>query len=113
LLLGDLVYVCTSNGQDWSHVNIPAPLSPSFIALDKKTGELRGEDNAHIGPRIFHGQWTSPSAGQVNGNWHILFGGGDGFCYAFEAKPVKEGDESFLKKVWWADLNPPEYKLKD
>ncbi len=25
LIVGDLVYVCTSNGQDWTHVNVPSP----------------------------------------------------------------------------------------
>ncbi len=71
LILDDLVYVCTSNGQDWTHVNIPSPNSPSFIALDKKTGKLAAEDNAGIGPRIFHGEWTSPSAGKINGRWQV------------------------------------------
>src|SRR5438093_10833718 len=132
LILDDLVYVCTSNGQDWTHVNIPSPNSPSFIALDKKTGKLLAEDNAGIGPRIFHGQWTSPSAGKVNGQWRIFFGGGDGVCYAFDAKPQKgtgepiipvlpgpefkreeEKDADYLKKVWWVDCNPPEYKAKE
>ena len=113
LVVDDLVYVCTSNGQDWSHSNIPSPLSPSFIALDKKTGQLRGEDDAHIGPRIFHGQWSSPSTGKVNGRQVIFFGGGDGFCYAFDAKPIKDGDSSFLKTIWKYDCNPPEYKQKD
>jgi outer membrane protein assembly factor BamB len=113
LVVDDLVYVCTSNGQDWTHSNIPSPLSPSFIALDRKTGLLRGEDDAHIGPRIFHGQWSSPSAGKVNGRQLIFFGGGDGWCYAFDAKPVKEGESSFLKTVWKFDCNPPEYKQPD
>ena len=113
LILGDLLYTVTSNGQDWTHSNIPSPMSPSFIALNKKTGELMGEDDAKIGPRIFHGQWSSPSAGKVNGKDLVFFGGGDGFCYAFDPKPVKEGDTSFLKKVWWVDGNPPEYKTKD
>src|SRR6266849_4907237 len=113
LIVDDLVYSCTSNGQDWSHSNIPSPNSPSFIALDKKTGELRGEDDAHIGPRIFHGQWSSPSAGKVNGRQLVFFGGGDGFCYAFDAKPVKEPDGSFLKTFWKYDCNPPDYKIKD
>lgn len=115
LILGDLVYVCTSNGQDWTHVNVPSPLSPSFIALDKNTGELKGEDDAGIGPNIFHGQWTSPAAAEINGEWHVYFGGGDGLMYAFNAKPVLDKDEgiSFLKKVWWADSNPEEYKVKD
>lgn len=110
LIVGNIVYSCTSNGQDWTHSNIPSPNSPSFIALNKKTGELIGEDNANIGPRIFHGQWSSPSTGNVNGRQLIFFGGGDGFCYAFDAKPVKEDDINYLKKVWWADCNPPEYK---
>src|SRR4051812_24885189 len=113
LIVDDLVYACTSNGQDWTHSNIPSPNSPSFIALDKKTGELRGEDDAHIGPRIFHGQWSSPSTGNANGKELVFFGGGDGYCYAFDAKPVKEADGSFLKTVWKYDCNPPEYKVRD
>jgi outer membrane protein assembly factor BamB len=110
LVLDDLVYACTSNGQDWTHSNIPSPLSPSFVAVNKKTGELAGEDDANIGPRIYHGQWSSPSAGEVNGKKLVFFGGGDGWCYAFDAKPVKEGDVGLLKTVWKADCNPPEYK---
>lgn len=113
LVVGDLVYACTSNGQDWSHVNIPSPNSPSFIALNKKTGELVGEDNAGIGPRIFHGQWSSPSTGLVNGKQLVFFGGGDGFCFAFDSKPVKEGDSTYLKVHWKFDCNPPERKIKD
>ncbi len=110
LIVDDIAYACTSNGQDWTHSNIPSPNSPSFIALNKNTGALLGEDDAKIGPRIFHGQWSSPSTGKINGKPLVFFGGGDGFCYAFDAKPVKEGDTSFLKKVWWVDCNPPEYK---
>ncbi|MBI3879721.1 MAG: PQQ-binding-like beta-propeller repeat protein [Verrucomicrobia bacterium] len=113
LIIGDRVYVCTSNGQDWTHVNIPSPLSPSFIALDKKTGKLVGEDDAGIGPKIFHGQWSSLSTGTVNGKPLLFAGGGDGLAYAFDPEPKKEGDSAFLKKVWWFDMNPPEYKAKD
>ncbi|MBK9139676.1 MAG: PQQ-binding-like beta-propeller repeat protein [Verrucomicrobia bacterium] len=111
LIVGDLVYVCTSNGQDWTHVNIPSPLSPSFIALNKKTGEFAGEDDAGIGPRIYHGQWSSPSHGVVNGKDQVFFGGGDGWLYAFDANPVPGDDTSLLKTVWKFDCNPPEYKV--
>jgi outer membrane protein assembly factor BamB len=110
LIVGDIVYVCTSNGQDWTHSNIPSPNSPSFIALNKKTGEFLGEDDAHISQRIFHGQWSSPSLATVNGKNLIMFGGGDGWCYAFDPKPVKEGDSSYLKTVWKYDCNPPDRK---
>lgn len=108
--LGDTLFVCTSNGQDWTHVNIPSPQSPSFIALNKKTGELIGEDDAKIGTNIKHGQWTSPSLGKVNGKDQVYFGGGDGFLYAFDPVPVKDGDTNYIKKVWWFDAVPEEYK---
>ena len=104
---------CTSSKRaGLTHSNIPSPNSPSFIALDKpKTGQLLGEDDAKcIGPHILHGQWSSPSTGVVNGKQLIFFGGGEGFCYAFDAKPVKAGDTSFLKTVWTYDCNPPEHK---
>jgi outer membrane protein assembly factor BamB len=113
LIVGDFVYVCTSNGQDWTHSNIPSPLSPSFIAVNKNTGELAGEDDANIGPRIYHGQWGSASTGTVNGKKLVLFGGGDGWLYAFDPAPAKEGDSAFLKTVWKFDANPPEYKAMD
>jgi outer membrane protein assembly factor BamB len=115
VIIGDLVYVCTSNGMDWTHVNIPSPLSPSFIALNKETGKLAGEDDAGISKRIFHGQWSSPSAGVINGKPLVFFGGGDGFLYAFDAKPVHDAgeDADMLKTVFKVDINPPEYKMKD
>ena len=113
LIVGDLLYVCTSNGQDWTHVNIPSPLSPSYIALNKKTGEFAGEDETGIGPRIFHGQWSSPSSGRVNGRDLVFCGGGDGWLYALDASPAKGDDTSYLKPVWKLDANPPEYKVKD
>jgi outer membrane protein assembly factor BamB len=110
IVLDNKIFICTSNGQDWTHVNIPSPNSPSFICLDKNTGHLLGEDNAGIGPRILHGQWTSPSLGQVNGKWQVYFGGGDGVLYALDTAPSKEGDTDCIKKVWWFDCVPPEYK---
>jgi outer membrane protein assembly factor BamB len=116
LILGDFLYVCTSNGVDlWpsdtSPVTIPAPLAPSLIVLHKHNGELVATDGERIGTRLLHGIWSSPSAGRVGDKWLVFHGGGDGVCYAFEAlgevpqKPVK------LKKVWSFDCNPPEYKL--
>jgi len=111
ITLGDKLFACTSNGQDWTHVNIPSPLSPSFIALSKETGELLGEDDANIGPNIKHGQWTSPSLGQIAGKQQVYFGGGDGVLYALDTAPVKDGDTSYIKKLWWFDCVPEEYKV--
>jgi outer membrane protein assembly factor BamB len=113
LLFAGRLYVCTGNGQDWTHLNVPFPFAPSLIALDPKTGTLAGEDDAQIGPRVFHGQWGSPSAGVVNGRPLVFFGAGDGVLYAFDAKPAAENGANYLKKVWWFDCVPPEYKVKD
>ncbi len=41
---GDLLFIITSNGHDESHVNIPSPRAPSFIAVNKKTGKVVWED---------------------------------------------------------------------
>ncbi len=111
ITVGDTVYTGTSNGQDWTHVNIPSPGSPSFIALNKETGEFLAEDDAKIGPNIKHGQWSSPSIGEVNGKKQIYFGGGDGFLYAFDPTPVKDGDSTILKTIWKLDAVPDEYKV--
>src|SRR5581483_5524808 len=35
MLVGDTLFVITSNGVDEGHVNIPRPAAPSFLALDK------------------------------------------------------------------------------
>jgi outer membrane protein assembly factor BamB len=113
LLVGELVVVSTSNGHDWTHRNVPFPFAPSLIALDQRTGLLRGADNAQIGPRILHGQWSSPSAGIVRGQPVVFFGAGDGVCYAFAAQPVNENGQPVLKKVWSADCVPADYRVKD
>ena len=118
LVHGDLVYVGTSNGVDRNgdlpgraERNRPlAPLAPSLIALDKKTGRLAAVDDEQIGTRLLHGQWSSPSLGRVAGRTLVFFGGGDGVCYAFEALDRAGPTPVKLKKVWSFDCNPPEYK---
>ena len=38
LIVDDLVYACTSNGQDWTHSNIPSPLSPQLYRSQQENG---------------------------------------------------------------------------
>ncbi|MBT5020845.1 MAG: PQQ-like beta-propeller repeat protein, partial [Planctomicrobium sp.] len=38
--VGDTIFVNTSNGVDESHVNIPAPNAPAFLAMNRDTGEV-------------------------------------------------------------------------
>ena len=86
LVMGDLIYLSTSNGVDWSHTNIPSPNAPSLIALNKKTGELVGEEISGISERILHGGWSSPSYSKVQDKGQIIFGGPDGLLYGFDPK---------------------------
>jgi outer membrane protein assembly factor BamB len=115
LIRGDLLYVCTSNGVDKSHTNIPSPWAPSLIALDKRTGKLVAVDDAKVGPNILHGLWSSPSLAAVGDRELILWGGGDGFCYAFHADPVSVPgkDTKILRMAWRCDANPPEYRMRN
>ncbi len=113
LVHGDLVYVGTSNGVDKSNERVPFPNCPSLIVLDKRTGRLVAQDAEKIGTRLFHGQWSSPSLGTVNGRDLVFFGAGDGVCYAFEALRKVPDRLVSLRKVWSFDCNPPHYRFKD
>ena len=59
LIVGDVIYVCTSNGQDWTHSNIPSPNSPSFVAIDRRPASCWARTTRTSGRGFFHGQWTS------------------------------------------------------
>jgi outer membrane protein assembly factor BamB len=115
LVVNGVVYTATSNGMDWSHTNIPAPLAPSLVAVDANTGELLGEELSGVAERVLHASWSSPALGKIGDKDILLWGGGDGFAYGFEPKPVldKEEDLNILKELWRYDCNPPEYRKKD
>jgi outer membrane protein assembly factor BamB len=128
LVDGDLLYVPTSNGVDRNTFHdaarernrkLPAPRAPNLIVLDKRTGRLVATDGLQIADQILHGQWSSPSLGQVGivdqqGRLGlrnlIFFGAGDGRCYAFEALASVPAKPVRLKTVWSFDCIPPEYK---
>lgn len=108
---GNCVYVGTGNGVYDGRVVLPT--APSLIALDKKTGSLVAKDNGRISPRVFHGQWSSPSLVTVGGQALVLYGGGDGFCHAFQAIAGSLPVNELLVNVWSLDANPPEYRTQD
>ncbi|MGJ8695341.1 MAG: PQQ-binding-like beta-propeller repeat protein [Verrucomicrobiaceae bacterium] len=114
VVVGDKLFTATSNGVDWSHTNIPNESAPSLVALDKVTGELVGEEAAGVSTRVLHASWSSPAYGKLDGKDAIVWGGGDGFTYAFDPVPVKD-EEGFgiFKELWRHDCNPAEYREKD
>jgi outer membrane protein assembly factor BamB len=99
---GDLLLVNTSNGLDESHLNLPAPDAPSFVCMNKHTGEVLWTDSSP-GKNIVHGQWSSPAVGVFDGVPQALFAGGDGYLYSFRADEGKDGKPELL---WKFDCNP-------
>ncbi|HUT12307.1 MAG TPA: PQQ-binding-like beta-propeller repeat protein [Thermoguttaceae bacterium] len=99
---GDLLLVNTGNAVDASEEKVPAPQAPSFIALDKHTGELLWADNSP-GENILHGQWSSPAFAVLGGVPQAIFPGADGWIYSFLAEKTEDGKPKLL---WKFDCNP-------
>jgi outer membrane protein assembly factor BamB len=97
LIVDDILFTVTGNGVDEGHINLPMTLAPSFIAVDKNTGELIWE-SASPGERILHGSWSNPAYGVIGGKAQVVFPGGDGWIYSHEPKTGK--------LIWKFDLNP-------
>ncbi len=103
--IGDVLFVSTSNGVDEAHKLVARPNAPSFLAMNKKTGDVIWSDKSP-GSNIMHGQWSSPVCGSLGGVDQVVFGGGDGWLYGFDIKG--EGGKS--KLLWKFDCNPKESK---
>ncbi len=111
-IVGDKIYVTTSNGVDWTHTNIPNTQAPSFIALDKKTGAYVAEDPSKISTRILHCSWASPASGDLGGVPGVVFAAGDGWVYGYGMGIKKEDDDvSLMEELWRYDANPHEYRF--
>ena len=100
--LGDILFVNTGNGLDEQHTTAPNPGAPSFVAMNKNTGEVYWTDNSP-GINILHGQWSSPAVAVIGGVPQVIFGGGDGWVHSFKADKGKDGKPELL---WVFDANP-------
>lgn len=114
---GDLLLVNTSNGVEETHDHVPAPQAPSFIALNKHSGELIWADNSP-GANILHGQWSSPAYAVLDGVGQAIFPGGDGWVYSFLVEPgdLKDPKPTPGRRpelLWKFDCNPKAAVWKD
>lgn len=114
VIIGDKIFIATSNGVDWSHLNIPAPFAPSLVVCDKNTGKVIGEETSGVAKRVLHASWSSAAYATVKGKPMIVWGGGDGFCYGYDLEPYQHA-EGFpaLRELFRYDANPPEYRTKN
>jgi len=106
--VGPWVFVATSNGTD-DKGRVANPDAPSLIALDKTTGELKWADTSP-GANILEGQWSSPAFAVIAGVPQLIFGGGDGWVYAFEVDPAGKQAPSSL---WRFDVNPKAARFRE
>lgn len=111
---GDIVYVGTSNGVDWSHLHVPSPKAPGLIAVHKKTGKLIGEEISRDGTKLLHADWGGPSLGTIDGKTQVIWGSGTGMVFGFETEPHldKKLGYPILRELWRYDANAPEYRKK-
>ncbi len=105
-IYGDLLFVNTANGVDDDDITLSSPSAASFICLDKNTGKIHWTDN-RPNENVLHGQWSSPAAGVIGGVAQVIFAGGDGWVYSFEAT---KGADKKGKLLWKFDGNPKESK---
>ena len=96
-LLGDTLFVGTSNGRSEDHSTVPAPDAPSLLAVNRRSGKVIWADGSP-GDRILNGQWTSPTVATIGGVDQVIIGQGDGWVRSFEAHTGE--------KLWEFDSNP-------
>ena len=105
LIYGDLIFVGTSHGVDEKTHSVVKPGVPSFIALDKRTGELVWKDDSP-GQNTLHGHWGSAALGvfeDAKTPLQVIFPGPDGWLYAFSVEAIREGRPAL---IWKFDCNP-------
>lgn len=103
---GDLLFVNTGNGTGESGIDLPSPEAPSFLCLDKQSGNLVWADSSP-GVNILHGQWSSPAVAVLDSVPQAIFAGGDGWVYAFQADRGAGGKPELL---WKFDCNSKQSK---
>lgn len=97
MIVGDYVYLISSNGVDEGHINLPSPQAPSFLAVHKVTGKVLWHKN-YPGKSIMHGQWSNPAYGEFGGVRTVIFPGGDGWLYGLKPETGEQ--------IWKFDANP-------
>ena len=115
MILGDYLYVNTSNGVGDSHRDLPSPDAPSLVVLEKATGQVVAVERSGASRKMVHCTWSAPAYGRVGGRDVVLCFGGDGVLRAFEPYcPADEnGDGSerdalpaTLQEIWSFDPDP-------
>jgi outer membrane protein assembly factor BamB len=115
LIDGSRLYLNSGTGVDNTHIVIRTPDAPSLVVVDKYTGALLARDREQIAPTIFHCTWSSPALATFGSKKTIVFAGGNGVVYGFQAlsqsleKPSPDQPQTDLQsltKLWQFDPDP-------
>lgn len=108
MLVGDRLWAVTGNGVCHpGHGPCEKPDAPHLIVLDPGTGKLLARDHAGIGRRTLHSDWSTPACGIIAGQRQVVHGGGDGWCYGFDAEvpPAADGGLGAIRERWRFNCN--------
>jgi outer membrane protein assembly factor BamB len=83
LIHGNLLFLLTGKGVDPDTDTVRDDNSPSFVAIDKNTGELAWQKD-YPGKRVIQGQWSNPACAVIKGKAQVIFPGGDAALYGLE-----------------------------
>ena len=108
LVYDGVVYVGTANGLGEEHKQVFKPDAPTLIALDAETGRLLATDGFNVGGDVAHGQWSSPTLGEVDGRPRVYYGAGNGVLYGFDPVQREAASEGVgtMKPVWQFNGQP-------
>lgn len=98
---------------DWQNTSLDAPWHPNFVVINKHTGEIVAQDDTIV-DEVQHGQWSSLSYGEVDGQGMVFWGDGHGMVHAYRVpESFEEGKISTVERLWTVDGNPPEYRVRE
>jgi outer membrane protein assembly factor BamB len=127
LLLGDQLWVTTSNSRGQRPASAqqkqmpeqrpepnPDVRIPNIVVVDKLTGELIAKED-HPPLEVYHGQWSSLAAGEVDGQMLVFWGDGYGIVHAYMVPDCKADDGSVqdLQELWRLDGVPHHYRFDE
>ena len=98
LPVGDLLFVCTSNGRNEGHTRVPSPRAPSLIAVDKRIRARSSGARSAPGENVLHGQWSSPAAARRRRS--------DAGALRRRRRLVRAYDAASGRELWRFDGNP-------
>ncbi len=84
---------------------------PHLLVLDARDGSLIARDQMDV-PIVFHGEWSSPTLIEANGERAVVYPDGYGVLHCFGIPtPSDDGSVVTLEEYWQMDLNLPEWRV--